>query len=148
MPLARLFAIAFRSLLDRVHARLAEQGYRDVGAGFGYVLLAARERALTGNEVAALMGMTKQAASKLIDAMEQAGYLERKAHPEDARAKLLRITGKGARLLTQVERIYAELEHEWAKAIGVRELAKLRADLTKALTVTHGGKLPPVRPTP
>jgi len=148
MPLARLFAIAFRSLLDRVHERLSEQGYHDVGAGFGYVLLAAREGMLTGNEVATLMGMSKQAASKLIDAMEEAGYLARKPHPADARAKLVRITAKGARLLANVERIYGELEAEWAQAIGARELVKLRGDLTKALLAMHGGEMPPVRPTP
>jgi transposase-like protein len=47
-----------------------------------------------------------------------------------------------------LEEIDAELESEWAQAIGVRELAKLRGDLTKALLAMHGGELPPVRPTP
>lgn len=147
MPLARLFAIAFRSLLERVHERLAEQGYHDVGSGFGYVLLAARERPLTGNDVATLMGVSKQAASKLIDAMETARYLERRDHPEDARAKLLRITPQGKRLLGAVERIYAELEAEWAGVIGAAELQRLRTSLTSALCAMHGGELPPVRPT-
>lgn len=147
MPLARLFAIAFRSLLERVHERLAEKGYHDVGSGFGYVLLAARERPLTGNEVATLMGVSKQAASKLIDAMEAARYLERRDHPEDARAKLLRITPQGKRLLNTVEGIYQELEAEWAQVIGAGELGRLRSNLTTALCAMHGGELPPVRPT-
>lgn len=148
MPLARLFAIAFRALLERVHERLAERGYPDVGSGFGYVLLAARERPLTGNDVATLMGVTKQAASKLIDAMEAARYLERRDHPEDARAKLLRITPQGKRLLATVEAIYTELEAEWAEVIGDSELRRLRDNLTLALRTMHGGELPPVRPTP
>jgi len=147
MPLARLFAIAFRSLLERVHERLGEQGYHDVGSGFGYVLLAARDRPLTGNDVAALMGVSKQAASKLIDAMEAAHYLERRDHPEDARAKLLRITPQGKRLLGAVERIYEELEAEWASVIGAGELQRMRTTLTTALRAMHGGELPPVRPT-
>jgi DNA-binding MarR family transcriptional regulator len=147
IPLARLFAIAFRSLLDRVHERLLEQGYPDVRSGYGYVLLAARDRPLTGNEVAQLMGMTKQAASKLIEAMEAGSYLERYDNPDDARSKLLRIAPKGRRLLATVESIYGELEEQWAEAIGPRALKKLRTDLTKALHAMHDGALPPVRPT-
>ena len=146
MPLARLFAIAFRSLMERVHTQLAERGYHDVGSQFGYVLLAARDRPLTGNEVATLMGISKQAASKLIDAMESAQYLERRAHAEDGRAKLLRITPQGKRLLSTVEAIYAELEAEWASVIGAGALRSMRADLTRALRAMHGGELPPVRP--
>jgi DNA-binding MarR family transcriptional regulator len=146
IPLARLFAIAFRALMDRVHAQLAARGYPDVGSGFGYVLLEARDRPLTGNEVAQLMGVTKQAASKLIDAMEHARYLERYDHPDDARSKLVRITPKGKRLLRTVEEIYRELEAEWSEAIGMRELSRLRSDLTRALRALHGGSLPPVRP--
>ncbi|HEX6242091.1 MAG TPA: MarR family transcriptional regulator [Polyangiales bacterium] len=147
MPLARLFAIAFRSLMERVHTQLQQRGYENVGSQFGYVLLAARDRALTGNEVATLMGISKQAASKLIDAMESAQYLERRAHTQDARAKLLRITPQGKRLLATVEAIYAELEAEWASVIGPGALRGMRTDLTRVLRAMHGGELPPVRPS-
>lgn len=146
VPLARLFAIAFRSMLERVHEELAAHGYSDVGSNFGYVLLAARDGALTGADVAQLMGMTKQAASKLIDQMESAMYLERREHPEDGRAKLLFITPRGRRLLATVESIYASLESEWAQVVGKKRLAELRATLVEALHGTHGGELPSVRP--
>ena len=146
IPLARLFAIAFRALMERVHGRLAARGYPAVGSGYGYVLLAARERPLTGSDVAGLMGVSKQAASKLIDAMEADGYLTRREHPQDARAKLARITPQGRRLLTTVESIYLELEAEWADVIGAGELEKLRKNLTRTLRAWHDGELPPVRP--
>lgn len=146
MPLARLFAIAFRALLDRVHARLGEHGFHDVGASFGYVLLAARSRALTGHDVAELMGMSKQGASKLIAAMEAAGYLERRPHPEDQRARLLHVTKRGQQLLSTVEAIYAELESEWAAVLGPDALQRMRDDLHTALLAMHGGELPGVRP--
>lgn len=115
---------------------------------FGYVLLAARDGALTGSDVAELMNMTKQAASKLVDSMESRGYLERGEHPDDARAKILRVTPRGKRLLALVEAIYREIENEWASAIGKRELEALRSNLTHALHVTYDGKLPDVKPPP
>jgi DNA-binding MarR family transcriptional regulator len=146
VPLARLLAMSFRSLVDGLHARLEQRGI-EVKPVFAFVLLASRERPLTGNDVADLLGMTKQAASKLVDAMEQAQYLARKPHPEDARAKLLHITQKGRRVLEAAEKIYRELEADWARTIGKQRVEAIRADLTAVLRAAHGGKLPAVRPT-
>jgi DNA-binding MarR family transcriptional regulator len=134
------------SLVDQLHERLAEEGFAEIRPAFAFVLLASREAPLTGNDVARLMGMTKQAASKLVDAMEEASYLVRKAHPEDARAKLLHISAKGRRLLEVAERIYAELEGEWSRVIGAQRVNAMRRDLIEVLEATHGGALPPIRP--
>ena len=135
------------ALVSQLHERLAERGFTEVRPAFAFVLLASREQPLTGNDVARLMAMTKQAASKLVDAMEEAGYLVRKPHPEDARAKLLHISAKGKRLLEAAEQIYAELESAWAKVLGVQRLHAMRRDLTEVLVATNGGQLPPVRPS-
>jgi DNA-binding MarR family transcriptional regulator len=83
--------------------------------------------------------------SKLVDAMVEAGYVERGAAPGDARAKQVRLSARGRRLLATVEEVYADLEREWAAVLGEEGLAGLRADLTEALSATAGGRLPPVR---
>src|SRR5207302_752176 len=95
VPLARLFAMAYRHLIEGLHARLAEHGYHDVRPSFGYVLLAARETPIPGRELAELLGVTKQAASQLVDAMELGGYVQRRDDPDDARAKLIKLTPRG-----------------------------------------------------
>jgi DNA-binding MarR family transcriptional regulator len=138
--------MGLRSLVDALHVRLEQRGFQ-VKPVFAFVLLASRERPLTGNDIAGLLGMTKQAASKLADVMEAERYLVRKPHPVDARAKLLHIAPKGRRVLEAAEEIYGELEAEWAKVIGKARLEALRVDLTEVLRVTHGGELPPIRPT-
>ena len=46
-----------------------------------------------------------------------------------------------------VEAIYAELEGEWAAAIGADAVDRMRSDVTAAVSATYGGHLPPVRPT-
>jgi DNA-binding MarR family transcriptional regulator len=147
VPLARLFLMGAHSLVTRLHERLAEEGFRELRPAFAFVLLASRERALTGNDVAQLMGMTKQAASKLVDAMEAEHYLTRKPDPDDARAKRLHIAPKGKRLLAAAERIYGELESEWGRQIGMLRVDAMRRDLVLLLKATHDGELPPVRPT-
>jgi DNA-binding MarR family transcriptional regulator len=146
-PLARLFAIALRSMVDDLHERLAGRGWDDVRPSFGFVLLAARNQAVTGTDLAVLMGTSKQATSKLINSMTEAGYIEPATTNDDRRARPVRITDKGASLLAEVEEIYTELEEEWAAVIGSAELEVLRADLTAVLTQRHRGQLPSVRPT-
>jgi len=146
VPLARLMAMGLRSLVDALHVRLEERGF-DVRPSFAFVLLASRERPLTINDVAELLGITKQAASKLADAMEANHYLARKPHPDDARAKLLHIAPRGSRVLEAAEDVYRDIESEWARIIGRQRLEALKSDLAEVLEATHGGALPPIRPT-
>lgn len=145
-PLARLFAIAYRTLVDDLHDRLRARGWHDVRPAYGFVLLAAREASTTSTELAALMGTTKQAASKLVDGMEDSGYVRRRTGSGDARRRPVELSARGRRLLTAVEEIYAELESDWARAIGRARLEELRADLVEVLADDQG-VLPPVRPT-
>ena len=148
VPMARLLAMAYRVLVDRLHERLAERGYRDVRPSFGYVLLAARDAPVPARALAELLGVTKQAASQLVDAMELGGYVQRRDDPDDARAKLVELTARGRTFLGAVEDIYDGLEAEWAAVIGRGRLAAVRHDLTAELQAGHGRKLPSVRLTP
>jgi DNA-binding MarR family transcriptional regulator len=91
------------------------------------------------------MGTSKQAASKLIDVMEGAGYVRRGAGSTDTRQRPVRLTPRGRRLLAAVEVIYAELEQRWADVIGASNVERVRRDLTEVLAVD--GELPAVRPT-
>jgi len=145
VPLARLFAMAYRLLVDQLHERLAERGWTDVRPAFGFVLLALRAGPASLRDLPAALGTSKQAVSKLVDAMVSAGYVDRVAHPGDARAKQVRLSRRGRDLLAAVEAIYRELEGDWARTLGDRELAGLRADLEAVLRAAHGGALPAVR---
>lgn len=147
IPLARLLAMAYRQLIDALHERLSECGHSEIRPAYGYVLLALRTAPSTAVEIAALLGVTKQAASKLLETMEAGGYVRREAHSEDARAKQVAITARGRKLLGTVESIYEELEGSWADIIGQRRVDALRADLRRVVEAAHGGVLPPVRPT-
>ena len=144
-PLARLFAIAYRSLVDDLHEALRRRGWIDVRPAFGFVLLAAADAPTTVSDLAALMGTSKQAASKLVDVMEDAGYVRRGTDAADTRQRPVRLTPRGRRLLDAVEAIYEELEQGWADVIGTHGVERVRRDLTKVLAVD--GPLPPVRPT-
>lgn len=151
VPLARLFAMAARALTDDLHARLAELGWTDIPPAAGYVLLACRNGSTTGGEIAELMRTSKQAASKLLDGLEAAGFVERGADTADGRRKVVRLAPRGRELLAAVEGVYEELEARWAAAIGAGAVEAVRRNVTVALLDAHGGTLPaigPVAPRP
>jgi DNA-binding MarR family transcriptional regulator len=146
VPMARLLAMAYRHLVVGLHERLAARGWRDVRPQYGYVLLACRDRPTTSGELAVVLGVSKQAASKLADAMVEADLLRRRTSATDSRAKPLSLTARGRRLLVQVEEIYLELEQEWADVLGQARVEQVRGGLVEVLTSAYGGELPPVRP--
>jgi DNA-binding MarR family transcriptional regulator len=147
VPIARLLAMAYRMLMDDLHQRLREEGWDDVRPAFGFVLLAARDEPTTATDLATLMGTTKQAAAKLLDTMEAAGYVRRSVSTIDGRRHEADLSVRGRRLLAAVEVIYADLEATWVSVIGERGVARLRSDLTRVVTDRHQGTLPAVRPT-
>ena len=145
LPLARLFAIAYRQLITDLHAELARRDWTDVRPAYGFALLALREGPLSSSELGVVMGMTKQASSKLVDALVKAGYARRGASTGDARVRPVELTDRGRELQATAEDIYRDLEGQWAQAIGDERLAALRADLVSVTSDDHG-VLPPVRP--
>lgn len=58
----------------------------------------ARRGGLTLNELAAHLYLDKSTASRVIDALERKGYVERSPHPRDGRAVLLVVTEAGQAL--------------------------------------------------
>ena len=145
VPLARLFAMAYRSLVDDLHERLAARGWAGVRPAFGFVLLALRAGPVSLRELPGVLGTSKQAVSKLVEAMVAAGFAERASDPADSRAKRVQLSARGRVLLADVEEIWAELERGWGELLGQDRLDGLRGDLVTVLRAAHGGTLPEVR---
>lgn len=147
IPIARLLAIAYRSLIDALHEELAIRGVDDMRPTYAFVMLAARQTPLGINEVGELLGFTKQAASKLVDCLENDGYVRRIVHASDARSRQIELTKKGRHVLEIVESIYQNLEHEWGAIVTHRHVEIMRSDLIRILRAQNNGSLPAIRPT-
>ena len=146
-PLARLFAVAYRSMIVDLQTELRARGWTDVRPAYGFVLLALRSGPATSGGLGELLGVTKQAASKLVDGMANAGYVTRTSGDGDGRQKPVVLTDSGRDLLAVAEQIYVDLEARWAEVIGADELEQLRDGLTAALTDGGRRELPAIRPT-
>lgn len=81
-------------------------------------------------DLATRVGVTKQAMMKIIDGLEMQGYVERMDDPSDARAKLVRFSRAGLRLLDSGLEAVSELEAEYTKVLGRAGMDRLRRDLS------------------
>lgn len=62
------------------------------------------------NQLAAKLYLDKSTTSRVVNALERKGYVQRAPHPEDGRAVVLRATAAGARLQARIEREMLEME--------------------------------------
>lgn len=76
-------------------------------------------------DIAARLGMTKQAVGQIVDDLAAAGYLAREADAEDGRAKRVVYTERGLAFLRTADRVKGEIEAELVGKVGERTVARL-----------------------
>lgn len=84
-------------------------------------------------ELAERLGVTKQAASQLVDDLEQLGVLARVPDPGDARARRVIFTQLGREGLLEGLNVLRQMERELARKVGDKKMAGLRAALLAIL---------------
>ena len=114
------------SLQEELFARLAEAGYDDLHPRHWAVLAYLDEDGIRATELARLSGRHKQMVGRLIDELEELGYVARARDPADRRAKLIVPTIRGLDQLRRGDEIVAEIEARHAEAIGGRNYAAFR----------------------
>ena len=146
--LTLLLLLGSRTMIDTLHKQLAARGYDDVRPAHGFVFHRLAPDGATGNELAEFLDMTKQAASEMVDYLEQHGYVVRQPHPTDRRGKIVTLTERGRSCIRETEAILSHLEGRWATIIGAKRMEELKIDLRQLVTVANGGFLPQkFRPT-
>lgn len=147
LALGRALTIAVRVLVDDMHQRLAAQGFDDLRPAFGYVLNAASSGSPSASDVAALLGMTKQGAAKLLAEMERAGYVVRTDSADDARARPVVLTARGRAALKAAATAQRDIERGWARLSSVDDVAALRRVLDAVIESASTPDRPlPIRP--
>jgi len=77
-------------------------------------------------DLAARVGMTKQALGEFVATLQEAGLVEVTVDQRDRRVRLVRPTAAGRRLQGQVESAIAELERRWRDEVGEQRWATFR----------------------
>ena len=146
--LTLLLLLGSRTMIDLLHKHLAERGYDDVRPAHGFAFHRLAPGGATGNELADFLDITKQAASEMVDYLEQRGYVVRQPHPTDRRGKIVTLTQRGWSCIGETEAILSHLEEQLATIIGTKHMGELKMDLRQLVIVANGGTLPQkFRPT-
>ena len=69
----------------------------------------------------------------LLGELERAGYVERHPHPEDRRARIVRLTAAGDKLQYTTHETSRRLEAGWAASVGAERMAALRSTLEEMI---------------
>ncbi|WP_428261647.1 MarR family winged helix-turn-helix transcriptional regulator [Haliangium sp.] len=112
-------------------ARLREMGYSELTQAQKQVIVHLPLAGARLTELAARAGVSKQAMMRLVDGLEVLGYVERVDDPEDLRAKQVRMTRQGRRLLDDALTTVSELEAEYIAVLGDKRFERLRSELAR-----------------
>jgi DNA-binding MarR family transcriptional regulator len=111
-----LFAIQ-----DELYARLEKAGHPDLTRLHGAVIAHLDEEGTRATELARRSGRHKQIIGRIVDELEELGYVERRPEERDRRAKLVVPTSRGREIMRLSDEIILDLEHRQAAALGEKE---------------------------
>jgi DNA-binding MarR family transcriptional regulator len=129
--IAPLLRVPLQAIRARMQAELAAAGYRDIAPAHFNILQHPTPDGLRPSELAARAQMTKQAANRLIRHLEHRGYIRLDRDPGDQRARIVRLTDEGWRLIGAIRAIVEATEAEWSRRLGRRRYETLRALLAE-----------------
>jgi DNA-binding MarR family transcriptional regulator len=126
LPLIGLLNRARDLVRDELNRELRSAGYEEIRDSHGCVFgnIAPEGSRLT--ELAERSGLTKQAVGEAVTDLEGLGYAERSPDPTDGRAKIIRLTGRGAETQAAGRAVLADIEARWAERYGAERVATLR----------------------
>jgi DNA-binding MarR family transcriptional regulator len=130
-----------RALVDGISAGVHARGFDDVRPAHGFAFARLAPAGATITQLAEHLDVTRQAAAQLVDELIAKGYVQRSRHPDDARARLITLTGKGWACTRAAEAATADAVRPWAAILGEDRLRALQDDLLRI--APHG----PLRPT-
>ncbi|MFI7502000.1 MarR family winged helix-turn-helix transcriptional regulator [Streptomyces sp. NPDC049687] len=125
---AALLAVA-GELTQRIHEGVVARGFEGVRPAHGFAFARLAPDGATVTDLAVHLGVTKQAASQLVDELVRKGYVERRAHPRDARARLVVLTARGWECTRAAEEAAVEVVRTWGDVLGEGEVRVLGEQL-------------------
>lgn len=124
-----LLRLVWQTHRERLYERVTAACFRDVTQAQFALIRWPGIDGLRPSEVAASVGLSKQTINDLLRELECNGYLERHPHPDDGRARVIRLTARGWELQRTAHTISQALEAAWATSVGHKRFQALRSTL-------------------
>jgi DNA-binding MarR family transcriptional regulator len=126
-------------------------GHRALRLGFAPYITLIGQQGIRLSDLAATLGISRQACNQAANQIEAAGYIMRTADPDDGRAKQLSLTGNGIQLREDGARILVTMDNEFINIAGAdatadagRTLAKLYSRLELELATDRSANAYPL----
>lgn len=140
IPLPSLL-LPLKDWIEGRHIELMkEAGFPDARRAFNAVFINLSSDGNRLTELAAKVGMSKQAMAELIDDMVAKEYLVRFPDPTDGRAKLILWAPRGLAAHIATMKVFTDIESELEAVLGGVALARLRRSLGEAVEAIHKPK--------
>ncbi len=133
VPIPALLRAARGAYGGAVRRRLAEGGFDDLPANGPYVLGGMANQGANAGALVRQLGVSKQAASQLIDTLVLRGYLTRQIDAEDRRRMVIELTDRGRSAAAAVRAGVEDVDEELVSLLSPKALDGLYAGLV-ALT--------------
>jgi DNA-binding MarR family transcriptional regulator len=116
-------------LVDTIQADITSAGFGDVTALHGFAFARIAEGDATTADLATHLAVTKQAAAQLTQRLVAAGYVERRPHPTDHRARLLTLTDRGRACTVAARQAAERAVEQWRSEIPASDTEQFEATL-------------------
>jgi DNA-binding MarR family transcriptional regulator len=116
-----------------IRSHLARAGFDDLPRNGAYVLGGMANRGGSAAGVIDALGVTKQAASQLIDTLVLRGYMERAVNPEDRRRVSIKVTERGRAAAAAVRDAIGNIDAALGERISSTDMRAMKVGLV-ALT--------------
>jgi DNA-binding MarR family transcriptional regulator len=135
IDLARMLLESHRVLAAELADSLEERGYPDLRPGHSAVFLYIDRRSGTRlTELARRARVTKQGMMLVVDDLESRGYVRRVPDPDDARAKVVKLTAHGRRAAAECRRVVLAMDPRTPRTLGERRFEALREGLDEIVS--------------
>jgi DNA-binding MarR family transcriptional regulator len=116
-------------LVDEIQAGVASAGFHDVTPLHGFAFARIAQGDVTTADLATHLAISKQAAAQLTHRLVAAGYVARRPHPTDRRARLLELTPQGHACTAAARRAAEQAVDQWRHELTAHDAGCFEAAL-------------------
>lgn len=126
MLIGALLRVPAQVIHRRIIAELNAAGFEELRVPHMAVLQFPGPDGVRPGVLAERAGISKQAMNQLLRSLEAVGYLARSDHPDEGRARLVRLTKRGRAAYAKAHDILRDIEREWSDELGPEQFARLK----------------------
>jgi DNA-binding MarR family transcriptional regulator len=131
--IGRLLLRAHRAFSERALQKLRQRGHTRLSMVHTTLLPHLDVNGTQATVVAERVGITKQAAGRIIADLEREGYVQRLPDPTDQRSQMIMFTDAGRQFLGDAYQVKKEIEQEYTALLGAERMHLFRNTLLELL---------------